>query len=100
MGWKSCELLLTDRQTLFGSESARSQSRSSTLSEVESFPKPFSTDLQTDLDGRSSFSGNDFEIDFGKIESRYDLRTTCMIRNIPNKYTQVPIAPLTDNSKC
>ncbi|PJF19663.1 hypothetical protein PSACC_00534 [Paramicrosporidium saccamoebae] len=100
MGWKSCELLLTDRQTLFGSESARSQSRSSALSEVDSFPKPFSLDPQVELDGRSPFSGNDFEIDFGKIESRYDLRTTCMIRNIPNKYTQVSIASPIDCSKC
>lgn len=31
----------------------------------------------------------DYEIDFSSIESSLDTRTTCMIRNIPNKYTQV-----------
>lgn len=30
-----------------------------------------------------------FEIDLEKIENGSDRRTTCMIRNIPNKYTQV-----------
>lgn len=36
---------------------------------------------------------NDYEIDFSRIKSGQDTRTTCMIRNIPNKYTQVNIFP-------
>jgi hypothetical protein len=41
----------------------------------------------------SSFASFDssFEIDLWKIESGLEKRTTCMIRNIPNKYTQVSL---------
>lgn len=55
---------------------------------------PSSSELALGAGGRGSGSGSpklagDFEIDIGLVQAGIDMRTTCMIRNIPNKYTQV-----------
>lgn len=48
----------------------------------------FSLVYSVEISSFSSFDAS-FEIDLWKIESGLEKRTTCMIRNIPNKYTQV-----------
>jgi hypothetical protein len=40
----------------------------------------------------------DFEIDFWRLKSGVDRRTTCMIRNIPNKYTQQMLIDMINES--
>lgn len=98
INWKACELILPDRQALYGldigpkiSSSSSGHSRLSTSSELDFFTRPF-CDSPTEYDFRPGCGGGnqgEYEIDFGKIETGLDLRTTCMVRNIPNKYTQV-----------
>lgn len=39
-----------------------------------------------------------YEIDFVRIQERQDVRTTCMIRNIPNKYNQQMLIDLIDET--
>lgn len=46
----------------------------------------------------SSSSSSSFEIDLWKIENGLDKRTTCMIKNIPNKYNQQMIFDLVNES--
>lgn len=46
----------------------------------------------------SSASSGSFEIDLWKIENGFDKRTTCMIKNIPNKYNQQMIFDLVNES--
>jgi hypothetical protein len=85
--WATCDLPLVDRHTLFGGHDS--------FTTCFTARRPVSSEL--DLINRTLYpettllSGpppNEFDIDFTKIESDADTRTTCMIRNIPNKYTQ------------
>lgn len=70
-------------------------SRCSTASDLDFVGRPLPADVNflPDFDPRVVLSvppsSGEFEIDFSKIESELDIRTTCMIRNIPNKYTQI-----------
>lgn len=53
----------------------------------------------SNLQSNSSSSGEgNFEIDLWKIENDLEKRTTCMIRNIPNKYTQQMVLDLVNES--
>lgn len=85
VSWCPCELALNDRIVLFQDAVslavdtlAKSHSRSSSISS------------EHDFGCKTVSPETNFEIDFQKIVAGLDLRTTCMIRNIPNKYTQVP----------
>lgn len=58
----------------------------------------FNSSLTTSSTSFGEGSLLNFEIDLWKIENRTDKRTTCMIRNIPNKYTQQMIFDLVNES--
>lgn len=58
-----------------------------------------SSSFTSNSSSSSSFSSSaNFEIDLWKIESNLEKRTTCMIRNIPNKYTQQMIFDLVNET--
>ena len=87
-------MCLNDRQTLFNSESEHEHEHEYDAAASYHLygPRPSGRCpmdcCSEDYNGNSNSCIGDYEIDFYRIESSIDLRTTCMIRNIPNKYTQ------------
>lgn len=85
MRWEFCTICLKDRRHLFGP----------LLENSPAAAVPPSASPPTAIIAPPKLAG-DFEIDIGLVQAGIDVRTTCMIRNIPNKYTQVSPAHSTD----
>lgn len=112
--WKSCQLLIADRDTLFAQCPVAEKEGFRSCMQRNTAPMPNPTEHADFLsrailpdapaagpsyfeaEGHASLERQGYDIDLAKIEMGMDERTTCMVRNIPNKYTQVlpPSPPL------